>query len=107
MFKLLTRRDCLPPLPPPFPSTAVALWTLRLRGVAVRGCRAEAAANCAESHEELCRKSDLAGYSGCEVGWCSDFEGYWMAHGSAGCGHAGYNERVNMTAGAWCCKPGS
>jgi hypothetical protein len=39
----------------------------------------------------------------CEAGWCSDWEGYWMAAASEGCGGAGFNPHSGK-AGAWCCQ---
>jgi hypothetical protein len=53
----------------------------------------------------LCKKVELNGHAGCEVGWCSDWKGFWMDHASKGCGSAGYNARTSGNpAGAWCCQ---
>ena len=65
--------------------------------------RLAAAAACASAKQQLCTKAELAGHSGCEVGWAADFEGYWMATASKGCGRAGYNGHGGA-AGAWCCQ---
>eukprot|EP01052_Picozoa_sp_SAG31_P022207 SAG31_NODE_1755_length_7344_cov_7.207039_5_plen_213_part_00 len=66
--------------------------------------RAQASAKCASEHLRLCRKAELKGHSKCEAGWCVDWEGYWMATASKGCGHAGFNSHAGA-AGAWCCQP--
>jgi hypothetical protein len=74
--------------------------------------RTEAAAKCQAEGMQLCKKAELAGHSvrtgrclveltlvlcgcdvmrrmhlqGCESGWCADWEGFWMATTSKGCG---------------------
>jgi len=68
--------------------------------------RAAAAAGCAAAGDVLCTKAELKGHAGCEIGWCSDWKGYWMWQASKGCGNAGYNAARNSSApaGAWCCQ---
>ena len=67
--------------------------------------RAAAAAGCAAAGDVLCTKAELKGHAGCEIGWCSDWKGYWMWEASKGCGDAGYNARnSSKPAGAWCCQ---
>ena len=65
--------------------------------------RKAAAGRCSTLGMRLCRKAELVGHSMCEAGWCSDWEGYWMAHASKGCGQAGFNQ-YGGKAGAWCCE---
>ena len=67
--------------------------------------RTAAAAGCATAGNGLCKKAELEGHAGCEVGWCSDWKGFWMDHARKGCGTAGFNARANADpAGAWCCQ---
>ena len=65
--------------------------------------RKAAAGRCSTLGMRLFRKAELVGHSMCEAGWCSDWEGYWMAHASKGCGQAGFNQ-YGGKAGAWCCE---
>ena len=65
--------------------------------------RSEAAAKCSADHMQLCRKEELVGHPKCEAGWASDFEGYWNAKSSKGCGAAGFHSWSGKGAGAWCC----
>eukprot|EP01050_Picozoa_sp_SAG11_P021243 SAG11_NODE_3740_length_2255_cov_2.157236_1_plen_254_part_00 len=71
--------------------------------------RSSAAAACAATagrFPRLCDKAELEGYTLCAVGWCADWEGYWMAHALKGCGAAGFNSVPPGTlAGAYCCPP--
>ena len=52
---------------------------------------AEAAAGCAAVGDVLCTKAELKGHEGCEIGWCNDWEGFWMRQASKDCGSAGYS----------------
>ena len=70
--------------------------------------RSAAAAACvATGLPRLCDKAEIEGYSNCAVGWCADWEGYWMgANPPAHCGSAGFNSVPNLTlGGAYCCAP--
>ena len=75
-------------------------------GQAKFASRDAAAAGCAAAaSDELCTRAELQGHPGCEVGWCSDWKGFWMDHAQKGCGAAaGFNARTSADpAGAWCC----
>lgn len=65
------------------------------RAAAEEGCRQK-------GFPRLCAKAEIAGFSHCAGGWCSDWEGYWMSKARAGCGVAGYNSFQGL-AGAYCC----
>ena len=69
----------------------------------VYATRHAAAVACAEHGMGLCRKAELEGHPKCEAGWTSDWEGFWMAVASRGCGSAGFNAHTGV-AGAWCCE---
>eukprot|EP01051_Picozoa_sp_SAG22_P013438 SAG22_NODE_1504_length_4277_cov_4.550503_4_plen_588_part_01 len=93
-------RQPAPLLPPPAPAPAVPFYL----GGYIYGTRAAALSAC-EAHKfpRLCTKAELKGHQDCNLGWCSDWEGYWMAEAAKGCGGKGYNEGSGV-AGAYCCK---
>ncbi|GBG29882.1 Versican core protein [Hondaea fermentalgiana] len=59
---------------------------------------------CNEYGRKLCRKAQVKGYSHCAAGWMSDYNGYYMAETTAGCGIAGFNNWGTGTSGAYCCE---
>jgi hypothetical protein len=92
-----------PPSPPPTPGAHDPMLLPLRPPLYIYGSRTAAASACtASGYVGLCLKADLASHSQCDAGWASDFEGYWMAETTAGCGSKGYNT-WSGPAGAWCC----
>jgi hypothetical protein len=48
------------------------LYVYATRGAAEEGC-------VVSGFRGLCAKADLAGHDQCAAGWCTDYEGYWIA----------------------------
>ena len=94
-------RQPAPPLPPtPAPVHPVPFYL----GGYIYDTRAAALGACkTHGFARLCTKAELKGHQHCDKGWCSDWEGYWMAVAAKGCGDKGYNEGSGV-AGAYCCK---
>ena len=94
-----------PPLPPR--PSAVPMYLPALGRPYIYDNRSAAEAACKTGgFSHLCDKKDLFGHALCRAGWTSDWEGYWMATASSGCGGEGYNP-WSGPAGAYCCNGGA
>eukprot|EP00040_Diaphanoeca_grandis_P031763 m.190477 g.190477 ORF g.190477 m.190477 type:complete len:101 (-) comp32405_c9_seq1:32-334(-) len=92
-----------PPTPPPTPGDNDPVYFPQENPVYIFNNRSAAQAAChTHGFVDLCKKEQLKGHPMCKAGWTSDWEGYWMASASAGCGSAGYND-WGGPAGAFCC----
>ena len=63
--------DAGPHVPALLPLQA-PLYVYATRGAAEEGC-------VVGGFRGLCAKADLAGHDQCAAGWCTDYEGYWIA----------------------------